>query len=196
MAPVLERSGSRRKIVAQEETGAGFTTRAGDGAPPRLDELRAVARRFRGELWNSGDLAIADEIIAPGCPIHARLPLVTDFARGPEALRQLVLFYRLAFSEIEMHVEQVVAEGDTVVVRWRGKGTHTGDLLGLPPTHRRTVTTGIDMLRVAGGRIVEGWVNWDTLSLLEQLLAPESGDATPDPGAGFLQLLSRLGSPG
>lgn len=182
--------------MASEETASGFATPGAGGTGSRPDELRAVARKFRGELWNTGDLAIADEIIAPGCPIHARLPLATDFARGPEALRQLVLFYRLAFSEIEMHVEQVVAEGDTVVVRWRGEGTHTGDLLGLPPTHRRTVTTGIDMLRVDGGKIVEGWVNWDTLSLLEQLLAPESGDEPSDPGEGFLELLSRLGAPG
>lgn len=160
-----------------------------------LEELRAIARRFRGDLWNTGDLAVADEIIAPGCPIDARLPLVTDFARGPEALRQLVLFYRLSFSDIEMRIEQLVAEGDTAVVRWRGEGTHTGDLLGLPPTHRRTVTTGIDMLRVAGGKIVEGWVSWDALSLLEQLLAPQEEGRSPDPGAGFLQLLSRLGSP-
>jgi predicted ester cyclase len=158
------------------------------------ESLRAIGRRFREELWNTGDLAIATELIAPDCLIHARIPLVTDFARGPESLRQLVHFYHLAFDEIRVVAEQMVVEGNTVVVRWTARGRHTGDLLGLPPTYRETVTTGIDILRVEGGRIVEGWVSWDVLSLLEQLLLPdgEGGGEEPAAGPGFLALLERL----
>ncbi|HXO20527.1 MAG TPA: ester cyclase [Thermoanaerobaculia bacterium] len=158
-----------------------------------LDDIRAIGRRFREDFWNTGDMAIAEEIFAPGCLVHGRIPMVTDFARGPEALRQLVLFYHLAFSEIRVTAEQIVAEGDTVVVRWNARGRHTGDLLGLPPTHRETITNGIDMLRIEGGKIVEGWVSWDVLSLLEQLLGREgSGVREPETGAGFLALLGRL----
>jgi predicted ester cyclase len=158
------------------------------------EALRAIGRRFRVELWNTGDLAIATELLAPDCLIHARIPLATDFARGPESLRQLVHFYHLAFSEIHVVAEQVVVEGDTVVVRWTARGRHTGDLLGLPPTFRETETTGIDILRVADGRIVEGWVSWDVLNLLEQLLLPagQGGMEEPVAGAGFLALLERL----
>jgi predicted ester cyclase len=158
------------------------------------EALRAIGHRFRVELWNSGDLTIATEILAPDCLIHARIPLVTDFSRGPESLRQLVQFYHLAFSEIRVVAEQMVVEGDTVVVRWTARGRHTGDLLGLPPTYRETVTSGIDILRVAGGRIVEGWVSWDVLALLEQLLLPEgrTGAEEPVAGPGFLALLERL----
>jgi predicted ester cyclase len=166
-----------------------------------LDDRKArreIARRFREDFWNTGDPALADALIAPGCVVHGRIPLATDFARGPEALRQLVLFYHLAFSDIAVTADQIVVEGDTAVVRWTARGRHTGDLLGFPPTHRETVTTGIDMLRIdrgeggEGGKIVEGWVSWDVLSLLEQLLAtapPASGDPA---GAGFLSLLARL----
>jgi len=166
------------------------------GAGDATESRREIARLFRTDLWNLGDLDLADRLVAPGCHIHARLPLATDFAAGPEAVRQLVLFYRLAFSDIDMRVERLVVEGDTTVARWRGEGTHTGDLLGMPPTHRRITTDGIDMLRIEGGRIVEGWVAWDALSLLEQVLAPGEGPQAPDPGAGFLQLLSRFRSPG
>lgn len=158
-------------------------------------ENRAIARRFREGLWNSGDLSIAEEVVAPGCTIHARVPFTTDFAHGPEALGQLVLFYHLAFSEIRVTADQIVAEGDTVVVRWTARGRNTGDLLGLPPTGRAAVITGMDMLRIAGGKVVEGWVSWDALSLLEQLTAPAQEVrpvGEPEPGAGFLSLLARF----
>lgn len=159
------------------------------------DGNRAVARRFREELWNTGDLGIAAEIVHPDCVIHARIPFRTDFVRGPEALGQLVLFYRLAFSEVKVTAEQIIAEGDAVVVRWSAVGRNTGDLLGLPPTGRVATTSGVDVLRIADGRIVEGWVSWDTLSLLEDLVAPEARQedgGAPAPGPSFLPLLARL----
>jgi hypothetical protein len=71
------------------------------------DENRALARRFREDLWNTGDLGIAAEILHRDCLIHARIPFQTDFARGPEALCQLVLFYHLAFSEVRVIAEQI-----------------------------------------------------------------------------------------
>jgi predicted ester cyclase len=160
------------------------------------DRNKEIARRFREDLWNTGDLAIADEIIAPDCLIHARVPLATDFARGPDALRQLVLFYHLAFSDIRMSVDQLIAEGDVIAARWTGRGIHSGELLGLPAARGETVTSGIDFLRVAAGQIVEGWVAWDILSLVEQLLPPEPEGAEPSTTAGplaeFLPLLKRL----
>jgi steroid delta-isomerase-like uncharacterized protein len=162
----------------------------------RADRNKEIARRFREDLWNTGDLAIADEIISPDCLVHARVPLTTDFVRGPDALRQLVLFYHLAFSDIRMTVDQVIAEGDTVAARWTGRGRHSGELLGLPAARGETVTTGIDFLRFDHGQIVEGWVAWDILSLIEQLLPPESeageSSAAAGPLAEFLPLLKRL----
>jgi len=148
---------------------------------------REIGRRFREDLWNTGDLALADELFARDCLIDARVPFPIDFARGPDALRHLIFFYHLAFSEIRVTAEQIVAEGDLVVVRWTARGRHTGHLLGLPPTGRETVTTGIDMLRVVDGKIAEGWVSWDTLGLFEQLM--DLGDGS---GSGFLSLLERF----
>ena len=176
---------------------AGGGIAAVAAATDRGDLNKEIARRFREDLWNSGDLTIADEIIAPDCLVHARVPLTTDFVRGPDALRQLVLFYHLAFSDIRMTVDQLIAEGDTVAARWTGRGRHSGELLGLPAARGETVTTGIDFLRFDHGQIVEGWVAWDILSLIEQLLPPESegageGGAAAGPLAEFLPLLKRL----
>jgi predicted ester cyclase len=179
----------------------GASSAAGGGSAGRrdlADRNKEIARRFREDLWNTGDLAIADEIIAPDCLVHARVPLTTDFVRGPDALRQLVLFYHLAFSEIRMTVDQLIAEDDTVAARWTGRGRPSNELLGLPAASVETVTTGIDFLRCANGQIVEGWVAWDILSLVEQLLPPEEaggGEATglaTGPLAEFLPLLKRL----
>lgn len=152
------------------------------------DTLREIARRFREELWNTGDLAVADAVVAKDCFIHSLVPFATDFSRGPDALAQLVLFFHLAFSEIEMRVDASIVEADRVASRWTARARHTGDLLGVPATGRLAQVSGIDMLRVQDGKIVEGWVSWDALSLLDQLTGPEEGAA----GAAFMVLLERL----
>ena len=149
--------------------------------------IREIGRRFREDLWNTGDLTLADELVSRDCLFHAQIPFPIDFARGPDAVRHLVFFYHLAFSEIRVTADQIVVEDDVVVVRWTARGRHTGHLLGLPPTRRETVTTGIDMLQVSGGKITEGWVSWDTLGLVEQLT--DYGEET---SSGFLPLLERL----
>lgn len=156
-----------------------------------LQASKEIGRRFREDLWNTGDMVLTEELFARDCLIHARVPFPIDFCRGPDAIRHLVFFYHLAFTEIRVTAEQIIAEGgaedDMVAVRWTARGRHNGQIPGLPPTGRETVTTGIDMLRIAGGKIVEGWVSWDTLSLLEQLT-----DLGEDPDSGFLSLLERL----
>ena len=160
-------------------------TKSGPEAP--VPTNKEIARRFREDLWNAGDLSLADELVARDCLLHSVVPFPIDFARGPDAVRHLVFFYQMAFSEIRVTAEQIVAEGDMVAVRWTARARHTGHLLGLPPTGRETVTTGIDMLRIVDGKIVEGWVDWDALSLLEQLM-----DLGAKPEEGFLSLFERL----
>jgi ketosteroid isomerase-like protein len=148
---------------------------------------KEIARRFREDLWNTGDMSLADDIVARDCLVRAWVPFPIDFARGPDAVRHLVFFYHMVFSDIRVVVDQIVAEGDTVVVRWTARGRHTGHLLGIVPTGRETVTTGIDMLRIAGGKIAEGWVSWDTLSLLDQLTGLDM-----EVEGGFLSFLERV----
>jgi steroid delta-isomerase-like uncharacterized protein len=141
------------------------------------EKNRELARLFREDLWNTGRLEIADEILARDCRIDARVPFRTDFVVGPEAVKQLLLLYRESFSEIRMEVQDMVAEGDRVVARWTGSGIHTG-LLFLPAAKGRKVTiTGIDFFVIRDGRIAEGWISWDVLGLLRSLGVALPGDA-------------------
>ncbi len=159
-----------------------------------LEKNKVIARRFRRDLWISGDVSLADQLIDPDCVIHGRIPFTTDFTSGPEALKQLVSFYHMAFSDIEMKVKEVVAEGDLVTVLWSARARYTGGLLGVEPNGREIRTHGIDMLRIVEGRIVEGWISWDVLSLLEQIAAPPEG-GEPNPMTEFLSLIGRLQQP-
>jgi steroid delta-isomerase-like uncharacterized protein len=74
-----------------------------------------------------------------------------------------------AFPDLEREIGDMVAEGDRVVVRWTGKGTHLGDFNGIPPTGKAATSSGITIFRVAGGRIVEEWAESDMLGLLQQV---------------------------
>src|SRR5262245_50377751 len=102
----------------KEETWLRSNTALTSPQPqPPLDHgqpaAKEIARRFREDLWNTGDLAIADELVAHDCLIHAHIPFPIDFARGPDAVRHLVFFYHLAFTEIRVTADQIVVEGDT-----------------------------------------------------------------------------------
>jgi predicted ester cyclase len=63
----------------------------------------------------------------------------------------------------------LIAEGDKVAGRWTARGTHKGDLFGIPPTGKQGTVTGIDIYHFAGGKIEENWSNWDALGLMQQL---------------------------
>ena len=146
-----------------------------------LDENRKLARLFREDLWNTGDLSIADRILAKDCRIDARVPFQTDFVTGPEAVKQLLMLYRESFTEIRMEIQDTVAEGDRVVARWTGVGVDTGALFLPQARGRRVTTSGIDLFVIRDGRIAEGWSSWDVFGLLRSLGMPLPGDADWQP---------------
>lgn len=139
------------------------------------EKNREIGRRFREALWDEDHTESAASLIAPECRIHGLVPFSTDFTSGPEAIRQLIAFYQLTFSEIAMTVDRTVVEGKNVAVHWNGRGRHTGDLLGLPPTGREVRVNGIDLLEISDGLIVEAWLTWNDIGMLEQLLAAKDG---------------------
>lgn len=153
------------------------------------DNLK-VARRFREALWTSADPEVLEGIIAPGCKFHARAPFETGFESGQIVMRHLVAFYRLTFSDIDMTVEQTVAQGDLVTLLWSARAKHTGDLLGTKPTGRLVRTGGIDLVRIEDGRIAECWLMWDDLGLLTQILGPKDERSPMNPD--LLTLIERL----
>ena len=142
------------------------------------EENKMIARRFREEIWNPGNLAIADEICASDFVWRNLDPLTPDFGPGPTALKQVVTMYRTAFPDVRCTIEDLVAEGDRVVIRWTARGTNNGTLGNLGPTGKTSTVTGIDILRVSGGKIQESWTNWDTLGMFQQLgVSPELAKA-------------------
>jgi len=75
-------------------------------------------------------------------------------------------------------IEDIIAEGETVMTRWSCRGTHKGDLRGIAPTGKQINISGVTIARLANGKFVEGWVNWDALGLMQQLgVVPELAKA-------------------
>jgi steroid delta-isomerase-like uncharacterized protein len=140
------------------------------------EQNKTIVRRLFDELWNKGNLPVADELIAPTYTHHdASTP---DLGRGPESEKKRVTLYRTAFSDLRLTVEDMIAEGETVVARWSCRGAHKGDLNGIAPTGKQFVISGVSIVRFTGGKMVEGWINWDALGLMQQLsVVPELGKA-------------------
>ena len=130
-------------------------------------ETKTIARRLLEEAFNSGNLDVVDELVAPEFVNHdAALP---EPVVGVEATKASIRGYRDAFPDLRMTIELQVAEGDYVTTRWSARGTHQGDLMGMPATGKQATVTGTTVDQIVDGRIVESWTNWDTLGLLQQL---------------------------
>ena len=125
---------------------------------------KATVRRFIGQAFNAGDLAVVDELVATDYVLH-----FTPEVRGPEGLKQFITEYRTAFPDYTCTIEDQVAEADKVVTRWTMRGTQQGQLMGIPPTGKQVTLPGVVLDRVSNGRLVETWMQADTLGLLQQL---------------------------
>ena len=137
---------------------------------------KTIVRRLIEEFWNKGNQSLADQLFAPIYTHHdASTP---DFGQGPKGERKRSTLYRTAFPDLRLTVEDIIAEGETVVARWSCRGTHKGDLNGIAPTGKQFNITGVSIARFTNGKMSEGFVNWDALSLMQQLgVVPELGKA-------------------
>jgi predicted ester cyclase len=127
-----------------------------------------VVRRQEEELHTQGNLDTADKIFAPDYVGHD--PSNPEDIRGLEAAKQAAANYREAFPNLQVTIEDLIAEGDKVAARIRFRGTHQGELEGIAPTGRRVEATGIIISRIEGGKIAEDyWANFDDLGLMRQL---------------------------
>ena len=129
------------------------------------EQNKTLARRWFENLFSRGDLDAANEIISADFVDH----LTHEDERGLVELKHYVNIYSAAFPDIQDTVEDIVAEGDKVVVRWMSRGTHQGEFMGVAPTGRHVTFTGMRLFRIAENKIAEGWVNIDERGLQEQL---------------------------
>lgn len=131
---------------------------------------KALARRFVEEVVNQGNLALVDELIAPDFVSHSH------GIQGRDAYRQLLAGIRTAFPDLQMEIEQLIAEGEWVALRGTTSHTHEGPFMSIPPTGIHGSHSGMAMVRVVDGRIVEFWEEADMLGLLRQLGAIPNGE--------------------
>jgi steroid delta-isomerase-like uncharacterized protein len=140
------------------------------------EQNKTNLRRLFEEVWNKGHVSVVDELFATAYTHHDSS--TPDVGGGPESEKKRVALYRNAFPDIRLTVEDIIAEGDTVVARWSCSGTHKGELNGIAPTGKQFNITGVSIARFTNGKMFEGYVNWDALGLMQQLgVVPELGKA-------------------
>ncbi len=132
-----------------------------------MASVKDVARRLAEEVFSRGDMRTFDEIFAESYRNH-NMP-VPDIPGTKEGFRRLVQATRHAFPDVKVRIENLIEEGDLVVFNDSVEATSRGDFLGVPPTGQQLRWTEIHMLRVASGKIVEHWANFDQLGILKQL---------------------------
>jgi len=120
-------------------------------------ESAVLARRWFEDVWNGRQLHLVDEMVAPECVGHHP----DRVTHGRDEWKRMQLAFLSAFPNMGVVVEAVVADENQAVVRWRFQGTHTGDGLGVKATGRRIDVPGTTWFRFEGGKLVEGWDNWD-----------------------------------
>jgi steroid delta-isomerase-like uncharacterized protein len=126
----------------------------------------AASTRVIEEAFNKGNMAVIDEVCAEDFVAHD--PLAGDEDR--EASKASMEMYRGAFPDLHFTIDDAFAAGDKVVIRWTGEGTFENEFMGLQPTHDRGQPVhGITIDRFEGGKIVESWTQWDTLTLMRDI---------------------------
>lgn len=136
------------------------------------EQNKMLARRLFEEVWNNKNLAVVDDLVASNFVFHNSVQTLY----GPEGFKQFATTYHTAFPEAHFTIEDVIAEGDTVALRWTARGTHEGELLGIPPTGKEVVVTGMTISLISHGKSVESWGEFDALGMLQQIgVIPKMG---------------------
>jgi steroid delta-isomerase-like uncharacterized protein len=128
-------------------------------------ENKVFAFRILEEVFNRGNLSYIDEFFSPDIVIHDP----DKELRGLEQVKQGIARLRMAFPDLHYTAEDVIAEDDKVVIRFRGRGTHRGEFRGAPATDKKMTYTGIMILRFVDNKVVDYWAVSDALGIFQQL---------------------------
>ena len=137
-----------------------------------LEQNKQIARRFYEDCWNQGKVDRVDQLIAKDCRYHD--PVFPSLAPGVDSLKRHITMCRQAFPDLRFSLDDMIAERDEVVVHWTANGTQEGVFLGVAPTRKIAKVGGTSIYRIKNQKIVEQFVDWNLLTMLEQL-----GAATP-----------------
>ena len=132
------------------------------------EENKAVLRRWFDEVWNQGRAEVIEELFDEYGIAHGLADDPANPIKGPTDYRPFYEAFRQAFPNIDIVVEDMVAEGDKVAARCSVRGKHEGDFMGKAATHAPVEISGITMVRIENGKIVEAWNNFDFMKLYKQ----------------------------
>jgi predicted ester cyclase len=132
---------------------------------------KQLVRRFYKEVYVNWNMAVADDVVSPQFISH---DWPDGGPTGPKAFREYYSAIRAALPDARYEVDDLIAEGDKVVVRWRLLGTHKGAFRGIAPTGRPFTLKGIAIYRVQDSKLVERWVVSDLYGALEEVGASSS----------------------
>jgi steroid delta-isomerase-like uncharacterized protein len=140
-----------------------------------MADNKALTRRFYEEAVNQGKDEVIDELVAPDFVDHEEFPGLTPDRDG---VKQFFAMFKSAFPDGRFEVEDLIEEGDKMVVRATIRGTHKGEFIGIPPTGKQITVTSIDILRIRDGQATEHWGVTDMAAMLTQLgVLPEPAAA-------------------
>jgi steroid delta-isomerase-like uncharacterized protein len=137
------------------------------GGAAAVSANKEIVRHVVDEVWGKRNLEVVDELIAQNYVGHD--PTQPEPIQGREGFKAFVGMYQAAFHDAAVTIDDQIAEGDRVVTRWTGRGTHTGELMGIEPTGKEVTVSGITVSRLADGKIAEEWELMDALGMLVQL---------------------------
>jgi len=144
-----------------------------------MDDPKQLIGRFVEELWNQRQFDVAEAIFAKDCVTHQLQSGVPADAvpRGPQAIKEHVTSWIASFPDLHFSIEQMLSEGDRVVMQLLMEGTHHGAWLGIPASGRKMQIRMFTVHRVAQGKIVEDWVLVESLGFFQQLgVVPNTED--------------------
>jgi predicted ester cyclase len=140
-------------------------TRPTNATDPSSPDGKEVVRTLHDRLWGGGDLTAIDDAFDPAAVTHW-----AGFSSNTvDAVRADATRYFGAFADVSTSIAELLADGDKVVLRWKTTGKHVGPYGDVAATGRVITMEGIDIHRIAGGRIVESWSLWDGVEVYRQL---------------------------
>jgi steroid delta-isomerase-like uncharacterized protein len=130
---------------------------------------KATCRAFLEKVYKEGRVDFIHEVVASDAVDHELEPYSLTYMTTPQMIASFVEIYSQAFPDLQVEIEDMMAEEDRVATRWRMRGTHTGPLLGIDASGRSINVSGLRIDRFAKGKVVETWGSWDVLGMLEQI---------------------------
>ena len=128
-----------------------------------IEKNKAIVRRWIEEVWQKANFSVIDEIIAKD--------FFVNYRENPnrEVYKKKVKSYYAGFPDFKCTIDDMVAEGDKVVIRWTGVGTHKGEFWGVAPTGKKVKMKGASIIRIEAGKMIEEWGYMDVLDVMKQL---------------------------